>query len=180
MQGPGQPIHRDYRKGGILMHAARNSALCTKDCLCLFICPTGATDTENGQIDFNRCLDGCRLCVDACPSHAIYLVMDSYFEKPVKQEVLKRGMLELARRKAGQESMAAQLQQQGSTAAERLLGSALRNSLRILVEDCLREAGYMLPQGRDTIQFITDLAADTDEETRKQLLGIRDELMALQ
>ena len=162
------------------MYAARNSALCTKDCLCLFICPTGATDTENGQIDRDRCLDGCRLCVDACPSHAIYLVMDSYPEKPEKHEILKRGMVELARRKAGQESMAAQLQQQGSSDAERLLGSALRNSLRILVEDCLREAGYMLPQGRDTVQYITELAADADEETREELLSIRDELIALQ
>jgi len=62
------------------MHAARNISLCTKDCLCLFVCPTGATDTETGQIDFDRCLDGCRLCVDACPSHALYFVMDNYPE----------------------------------------------------------------------------------------------------
>ncbi len=52
------------------MHAVRNIRLCTKDCVCLFVCPTGATDTETGQIDASRCLDGCRLCVDACPSHA--------------------------------------------------------------------------------------------------------------
>jgi len=58
------------------MHASRNIRLCTKDCLCLYVCPTGATDTENGQIDADKCLSGCRVCVDACPSHAISLVPD--------------------------------------------------------------------------------------------------------
>ena len=31
--------------------AVRNLRLCTKDCLCLYVCPTGATDTENSIID---------------------------------------------------------------------------------------------------------------------------------
>ena len=26
--------------------AVRNLRLCTKDCLCLYVCPTGATDTR--------------------------------------------------------------------------------------------------------------------------------------
>ena len=32
-------------------YAVRNIRLCTKDCLCLYVCPTGATDTENSVID---------------------------------------------------------------------------------------------------------------------------------
>ena len=32
-------------------YAVRNLRLCTKDCLCLYVCPTGATDTENSIID---------------------------------------------------------------------------------------------------------------------------------
>ena len=36
--------------------AVRNLRLCTKDCLCLFICPTGATDTENSVIDPEKCV----------------------------------------------------------------------------------------------------------------------------
>ena len=31
--------------------AVRTLRLCTKDCLCLYVCPTGATDTENSIID---------------------------------------------------------------------------------------------------------------------------------
>ena len=34
-------------------YAVRNLNLCTKDCLCLYVCPTGASDTENSIIDVN-------------------------------------------------------------------------------------------------------------------------------
>lgn len=50
--------------------AVRNIRLCTKDCLCLYVCPTGATDTENSIIDVKKCI-GCGVCADACPSAAI-------------------------------------------------------------------------------------------------------------
>lgn len=39
-------------------YAVRNLRLCTKDCLCLYVCPTGATDTENSIIDLEKCI-GC-------------------------------------------------------------------------------------------------------------------------
>ena len=42
-------------------YAVRNLRLCTKDCLCLYVCPTGATDTENSIIDANKCI-GCGKC----------------------------------------------------------------------------------------------------------------------
>ena len=48
-------------------YAVRNLRLCTKDCLCLYVCPTGATDTENSIIDVKKCV-GCGACADACPS----------------------------------------------------------------------------------------------------------------
>ena len=50
------------------MHAVRNIRLCTKDCLCLYVCPSGATDTENSVIDPEKCI-GCGACVEACPWH---------------------------------------------------------------------------------------------------------------
>ena len=38
--------------------AVRNIRLCSKDCLCLYVCPTGASDTENSVIDADKCI-GC-------------------------------------------------------------------------------------------------------------------------
>ena len=58
-------------------YAVRNLALCSKDCLCLYVCPTGATDTENSVIDVEKCV-GCGACADACPSRAISLVPRAY------------------------------------------------------------------------------------------------------
>ena len=37
-------------------YAVRNLRLCTKDCLCLYVCPSGATDTENSIIDAKKCI----------------------------------------------------------------------------------------------------------------------------
>ena len=50
--------------------AVRNLRLCTKDCLCLYVCPVGATDTENSIIDTKKCL-GCGACLAACPNGAL-------------------------------------------------------------------------------------------------------------
>jgi len=139
------------------MHAARNIALCTKDCLCLFICPTGATDTENGQIDFTKCLDGCRLCVDACPSHALYLVFDRYPVKPDKDVAVVSALDNLLESKVKQELIGAALAQDGSGGAK--LAKAIAHSDRVLAEDCAREARYMLPQGSETRELLTELLA---------------------
>ena len=50
--------------------AMRNLRLCTKDCLCLYVCPTGAADTENSIIDREKCI-GCGACASACPQKCI-------------------------------------------------------------------------------------------------------------
>lgn len=158
------------------MHAARNIRLCTKDCVCLFVCPTGATDTENGQIDFEKCLDGCRLCVDACPSHAIYLVNDNYAPPQVKGQKIKAMMLEMAENKTEQEKIASGIARDAKSPIARQLAKALAVSSRISAEDCLREAGYMLPQGDEVKKLLRALLnsqqQDLPKETIQRLLDL--------
>lgn len=128
------------------MYASRNIRLCHKDCLCLFVCPTGATNTENGQIDRDKCLDGCRACVDACSSGAIFLVPHEYPAPQEKSALCREAMLSVLDSKAKQEVLAKSLANSGENGTGKKLFKAMENSLRILAEDCARESGYMLPQ----------------------------------
>lgn len=146
-------------------HAVRNIRLCTKDCLCLYVCPTGATDWENGQIDVETCI-GCGDCADACPSAAISMVPFTYpRQQPRKTEVVTV-MNELFQSKAEQESIASQLPGR--------LASAIARANRLMAEDLNREAGFMLPQSDNVKsllrQMLDDPADDFPVEKVRELL----------
>lgn len=125
--------------------AVRNLRLCTKDCLCLYVCPTGASDTENSIIDVNKCI-GCGMCADACPSKAISMVPIEYPKQQKKDEKLIDVSNVLAKNKARQEQIAKQIANETENDNLYRLMSAIAKSIRLVNEDLLREAGYMLPQ----------------------------------
>ena len=135
-------------------YAVRNIRLCTKDCLCLYVCPTGATDTENSVIDVARCT-GCGACAEACPSKAISMMPHTYPPQQLKTPRTVEALRTLARSKANAEALAASL--------PGALAVALEKSNRLLLEDLLRESGYMLPQSANARQFLhTALQRETD------------------
>ena len=146
------------------MHAVRNIRLCTKDCLCLYVCPTGATDTENGQIDAATCISGCRLCVDACPSHAISLVPEEFPPQQDKQPAVMSALRRLAQSKLVQEQAAARIAAEAKDPVEKQLAQALSMSNRLMAEDLMREAGYMLPQSANAKALLEEMLAEQQPE----------------
>lgn len=147
------------------MHAVRNIRLCTKDCLCLYVCPTGATDTETGQIDAQTCLSGCRACVDACPSHAISLVPDVFPAQQEKSAPSVNALIKLAKSKTEQEHMAKNVAETANQPGLKMLAEALQISNRLMAEDLMREAGYLLPQSKNVQQLLKMLLdSETSED----------------
>jgi rubrerythrin/Fe-S-cluster-containing hydrogenase component 2 len=137
-------------------YAVRNLRLCTKDCLCLYVCPTGATDTENSIIDREKCI-GCGACADACPSKAISMVP---VEMPLPQEKTQDviGILNsLVAQKAKTEKVAQQIADETTNDTLQRLMRAISCSSRVMSEDLMREAGYMLSQSENAYDFLMSL-----------------------
>ncbi len=136
--------------------AVRNLRLCTKDCLCLYVCPSGATDTEDSVIDVGRCI-GCGACADACPSRAISMVPLEYPPQQKKTNAVCSVLNELARNKADGEKAALQVAEETELDGLYRLMKAVSRSERLVCEDVLREAGYMLPQSGNTHELLKEL-----------------------
>lgn len=144
-------------------YAVRNLRLCTKDCLCLYVCPTGATDTENSIIDVKKCV-GCGACADACPSGAISMVPKVYPPQQRKKPEVVEALRALVASKARAELTAAKL--------DDVLAVAIEKSSRLMAEDLTREAGYMIPESLNAKRFLEKIKdyPGIPEEAVKYLL----------
>ena len=137
--------------------AVRNLRLCTKDCICLYVCPYGATDTEDSIIDVTKCV-GCGACAEACPSGAISLVPVAYPPQQKKQGEVLDALGELSRAKADEEQVARQLATDADADGLARLMQAAAMSMRLVHEDIMRESGYMLPQSANAQALLKDIA----------------------
>lgn len=137
------------------MVAVRNLDLCSKDCLCLYVCPYGATDTENSIIDVSKCT-GCGLCALSCPSKAITMVPLKYPPQQIKDKKVIKSMNDLSESKAAQEKVALKIAEETKEKGFKNLMYAISKSNRLIAEDIFREAGYMLPQSLNTHNLLMD------------------------
>lgn len=136
--------------------AVRNLRLCTKDCLCLYVCPTGATDTENSVIDVDKCI-GCGACAEACPSKAISMVPVEYPPQQPKANAVIAALNDMAQAKSDGERAAYSIAERTKKDGLYRLMKAVAASERLIAEDIMREAGYMLPQSGNTHDFLKGL-----------------------
>ena len=155
-------------------YAVRNLRLCTKDCLCLFVCPVGATDTENSVIDVEKCI-GCGACAEVCPSKAISMVPKEYPTQQPKEDAVVGLMKEMVESKATQEAFTRNIQETTDKDGLYRLMKGFEKSLRLLGADGMRESRYMLPQSNETKEFLQKLidtppSEDFPLEEAKKLL----------
>ena len=98
----------------------------------------------NGIIDVEKCT-GCGRCVEACVSKAITLIPEEFPTPQKHDEDVLSMMNTVLSAKAQAECIASALPGKFARALER--------SNRIMAEDISREAGYMLPQGKNARKF---------------------------
>ena len=139
-------------------HAYRNIKLCSKDCLCLFVCPTGATNNETGQIDFSKCI-GCGACANACPAHAITMVPNNYPKQQEKNNNVINALLDVAKSKIEEIKLLSGLLENANGEEKKLL-KAIIHSNTVIIEDLMREAGFMLPQSKNAHDLLIKISRD--------------------
>lgn len=139
-------------------HAYRNIKLCSKDCLCLFVCPTGATNNETGQIDFSKCI-GCGACANACPAHAITMIPNNYPKQQEKNNNVINALLDVAKSKIEENKILNGLMENASDEEKKLL-KAIIHSNTVIIEDLMREAGFMLPQSKNAHDLLVKISHD--------------------
>jgi Fe-S-cluster-containing hydrogenase component 2 len=145
------------------MPAFRNIRLCDKDCMCLYVCPSGATDTENSIIDVTKCIPGCMACVYACPAGAISMLPDKYPPQQPKTKAVTKTLRILGKSKVTQERIAGDIAASSDSAITRQFAKAIAKSNRRMAEDILRESGFLLPQSVEVRELLKTMQEAPDD-----------------
>ncbi len=149
-------------------HAYRNVNICTKDCLCLFVCPTGATNNETGQIDFEKCI-GCGNCMRACPARAITMIPNKLPAQQKKNKKVINELFKIANNKIEENKILNAILEKEPN--NKLIKSLLHSN-KVILEDLMRESGFMLPQSKNTYELLIKLSTGIQKDNAKKLLDM--------
>ncbi len=157
-----------------MYYARRDSKLCTKDCLCLFVCPTGASNTETGQVDKDKCI-GCGACVNACPSHALKLLPREMPPQQKKSPQVVEGLRALMNNKIEIYQTTQKIVKKNENNEIANFAKAIALASKVGAEDLARESGFMLVQSGNTRRLLETILErkDASEDVKasvKQLL----------
>jgi hypothetical protein len=91
------------------------------------------------------------------------LVPDTFPAQQPKTARVIQALLQLAESKVEQELAATRLSQTAQTPEAKKLAGALAASSRLMAEDLVREAGFMLPQGQPTRELLQRLLKENQD-----------------
>jgi rubrerythrin len=136
----------------------------------------GATDTEDSIIDVNKCI-GCGICAEACPSKAISMMPVELPPQQKKQDDVVSVLNALSQSKMKVSTITGQIAETTESDTLQRLMKAIEKSSRLVAEDLIREAGYMLPQSGNVHRFLEELINNppTDDfpvDAAKELLDL--------
>ena len=145
------------------VYAHRDLKICSKDCLCLFVCPTGATNNETGQIDKDTCI-GCGACASACPAHAITLLPRKLPPEQAKNEEVLNALKIVITNKIKELATLRNLIELEEDETTKKLYQAMYHSFKVIVEDLYRESGYMTLESKKSQEFLTELSHENSDK----------------
>lgn len=150
------------------LYAHRDLKLCSKDCLCLFVCPTGATNNETGQIDASKCI-GCGACANACSAKAISMIPNVMPKQQEKTDEVIKSLFQIADNKIKEINILKSILE-NTNETETKFVKTLIHSNKVIIEDLMREAGFMLPQSKNAHEFLNKINNAEISEIVNELL----------
>jgi len=140
--------------------------------MCLYVCPSGATDTENGIIDVEKCIPECMECITSCPSGAISMLPDKYPPQQSKTEAVIAAQRALGLSKVCQGRIADEAAVSSDSTVTKQFARAVAKSNYLMAEDILRESGYLLPQSNEVRSLLEALLENATPDFPKDAVNL--------
>ena len=110
--------------------------------------------------------------MDACPSGAISMVLDTYPPQQPKTDNVVAAQRALGLSKVRQERIADTVAASSDSAVTRQFAEAIAKSNRIMAEDILRESRYMIPQSDEAHELLKAMLENTAPDFPKDAVEL--------